>query len=787
MAATRTSILLVNDEPVQRYRLASLLRKEGYLVKEAENGVEALRFITAGFSPSLIITDLYMPEMDGWQLCRYLLERGLHIPVLIISSYLEFGEVEIILRTLGVGGYVRYPCPPEELLLKVKEVLQGKSLHFEDKQAFKIFLLSPGDDFSFLPQAFQKAGYSLTRFLTLKEAITALAEENFAIGLVSSSFSPEEISLLRQADPNLSIFVLQTRESPKDPFSYVLSGAKNILPVNTSAEYCLFVVEKELKERALLLGQELLHEKTRELEEVSRHLVRIQNILKLVVEQATDQGIVVTDENFEPLFANPRAEEFFKLAPEGNFSGFLELMMGHFDGEHVKEIVRKEDVFHCETKISGKEKIISLKVRAFSGEEKENIHGYVFFFQDLTKEREFQNRLVQMQRMEAIATLSAGIAHDFNNILAAIRLKGELLLAKLDEPQAAVVKDILALCDRAAQVVRQGIDTARPSPVSEGGTCELNQQVREALTFLRETIPRGINLRLELSDAALYVPLSRGQLAQVILNLSLNAIEAMGENGSLSLRTFRIDFHGETPEGFVPGGDKTLDGTYACLVVEDTGPGIPFDILPRIFEPYFTTKNKNPSQDLSWRTAGSVGSGLGLSVTLRLVEGAGGSLAVKTAPGQGTSFFVYLPLVAKMELSDFRKMLKGLSRLKVQESRVLIVEDEREIGRSLASYLSEKGFEVHYCFSGEEALSKVEKGLRPDLLLVDLNLPGMPGRELLQRLKQKKLNSQVLVITGYLSEEDKKFLERCGVKKILSKPFTLEELRATLASMISEN
>ncbi len=789
MAATKTaSILLVNDEPVQRFRIASLLRKEGYKVKEAENGVEAIRSINAGFVPSLVITDLYMPEMDGWQLCRYLLEKNLQVPVLIISSYLEFSEIEEVLRTLGVGGYLRYPCPPEELLAKIREILQGQSLHLDDKKSFRMFLLSPeGEDFSFLLKAFKKAGFLLEHFSSLKEAVEAIKDGNFSIGLISSSFSPEELLLVKQADPNLSLFVLQAEDLEEDPFSYVLRGAKSVLPASRGAEYYLFVVERELKERALLLGQELLHQKTRELEEVSKRLVRIQSILQLVIEQATDQGLVVTDENFEPLFANPRAEKFFELAPERNFSSLLTLVVGNFDRERIKEIVQKEDVFHCEAKIGKEDRIISLKVRAFSGEGEENINGYVFFFQDLTKEREFQNRLVQMQRMEAIATLSAGIAHDFNNILAAIRLKGELLLAKLDENHVPTVRDILALCDRAAQVVRQLIDTARPSPISEGGTCELNQQVREALTFLRETIPRGINLRLELSDSSLYVPLGRGQLLQIILNLSLNAIQAMGENGSLSLRTFWKEFQGESIKGFVPGRKKFLKGSYACLVVEDTGPGIPTDLLPRIFEPYFTTKGKSAGQDITWRTMGSAGSGLGLSVTLRLIEGAGGTIAVETTPGVGTSFFVYLPLLTNLEVSDLHQMLKSFSQIKVGEGTVLIVEDEREIGQSLVSYLKERGFEVHYCLSGEEALSKLESGLKPDFLLVDLNLPGIPGRELVRRFRQKDLDSKVLVITGYLSEEDKRFLEKWGVKKILSKPFTLEELRDTLASMISEN
>ncbi len=789
MVATRTStILLVNDEPVQRFRIASLLRKEGFRVKEAEDGAEAIRLLSTGFIPSLLITDLYMPEVDGWQLCRFLLEKRLKVPVLIISSYLEFGEVEEILRTLGVEGYLRYPCPSEELLAKVKGILEGEALSPKEKEAYRIVLLAPKEnDFGSLVEVFQQAGFSLIRFFSLKEAVNALKEREFSLGLISSSFLPEDVLLLKQTAPYLSLFVLQQGVLKEDPFSYVLHGAKSVLPAAERAEYYLFVVERELKEQALYRGQELLHQKTRELEEISKNLVKIQNILELVVEQATDQGIVVTDEDFNPIFANPRAEEFFSLSPEKNFVGLLKLLLGSADWERIKKVIRQEDVFQSETKLGPEDKVLSLKVRAFSSEENsQDINGYVFFVQDLTKEREFQNQLIQMQRMEAIATLSAGIAHDFNNILAAIRLKGELLLDRIGKSHESTLKDILSLCDRAAQVVRQVIDTTRPSSF-ETGTCELNQQVKEALAFLRETIPRGINLHIELINSALYVPLAKGQLAQIILNLALNAIQAMGESGTLSFRTFWKEFQNERPGGFIPGRKKILKGPFACLVVEDTGPGISSEMLPKIFEPYFTTKTSSSFLSFARQKLNNAGSGLGLSVTQRMVEGAGGIIAVKSVLGKGTTFDIYLPLLTNFKPDELQEFLSTLAPVRMEGRTVLVVEDEQEIGNSLVFFLKSWGFEVQYYPSGEEALSEIEKGLDPVLLLVDLNLPGISGKELVKHLKEKNSAFKTIVITGYLSEEDKKFLEKCGVEKILYKPFTLKELRDTLVTMISSD
>ncbi len=762
MAATKTkSILLVNDEAVQRYRIASVLRRAGYELKEAENGAEAIRILSGGYLPALVITDLYMPEVDGWELCRFLLEEDFHIPVLIISSYFSFTELEEILRTLGVQGYLRYPCSSKELLAKVQEILEGKSL-ISPKPAFNLFLLSSSKEvFQDLAKTAKQIGVSCVYFSSLKEAINAVKEDNFPVGLVSSAFSPEDVLLLKQTNPHLSILIVPEGELEVDPFAYIVRGAKAVLPFIRSPEYLLYTIEKELKERALLIGQELLREKTKQLEEVSRKLTRIENVLKLVVEQATEQGLVITDVNFEPFFANPKAELMFKLSKDDpTFDGLTKLILGDFKRERIKEIIQAEGSFYCEAKLGNK--FLSLRAKAFY-EQENKVTGYVFFFQDLTQEKQLQDRLMEMQRVEAIAALSAGIAHDFNNILAAIRLKSELLFGKVNDEYKRYVQDILDLCDRAAQVIRQVIDTARPKD-DLSVTCELNQQVREAVNFLRETIPRGIDVRLELSDTSLVVPLPRGQLLQIIMNLTLNAIQAMKDKGSLLVRTFLKDFKNELPEGYIPGSSyKPLKGTFACLMVQDTGVGIPAHILPRIFEPYFTTKKGSSGEaTVSWSKlgVGASGSGLGLSVTKRIVESVGGLICVQTEEGKGTTFYVYLPLKYEFALSGLKDELdKILSFPRILSNyTILLVEDEKEIAYSLVSYLKGLGFEVCSCYTGEDAISQIKQGLRPDLALLDLNLPGLSGKELIKRFRQMNLEFPVIIITGYLSEDDRLFL-----------------------------
>ncbi len=781
------SILLVNDELVQRYRIASLLRRQGYEVKEAEDGGQAIALISSGYRPALVITDLYMPKVDGWQLCRFLLEKQLEIPILVISSYFSFTELEDILRTLGVQGYLRYPCSSEELLKKVQDILTGKTV-VEEKTDFDIFLLYPDlRNCQKFFQALKQIRANFVCFSSLKEAVKAVEKNNFSIGLVSSQYSPEEIFILKQANPHVSLLILQDGLLKEDPFAYIVRGAKTILPLVDGYEYLIYTIKKELKERALILGQELLHKKTAELEEVSKKLLRIESVLKLVVEQATDHGLVVTDLDFNPFFANPKAESMFSISRDDqSFFGLLRSILGDFDPERIKEVIKKENSFNCEAKLG--EKFLSLKVKYFY-EKDGSVSGYVFFFQDLTKEKEMQDRLLEMQRIEAIANLSAGIAHDFNNILAAIRLKAELLQKQLSGIYANYVEDILELCDRAAQVVRQVIDAARPKDKAE--FCDLNQQVREVVNFLRETIPREIDIHVELSDISLLVPLSRAQLFQIIMNLTINAVQAMGNKGSLLIRTHCQTFNKELPRGYLSSSDvKYLSGQFACLMIKDTGTGISRDILPYIFEPYFTTKKNSIKRSKTVQTRSAItGSGLGLSVTKKLVEESGGIIAIETQEGKGSTFYVFLPLVTKnLSFPDLEERFSSFFRISdFQRKKILIVEDEKDIALSMANFLESLGFRVHCCCDGEDIFSQLEKAFVPDLMLLDLNLPKLSGKEIIKKLREMNFNFPIIVVTGYLSEDDRYFLERYGVVKILSKPFSLDQLRQALGAVISEH
>jgi signal transduction histidine kinase len=287
----------------------------------------------------------------------------------------------------------------------------------------------------------------------VEEALKSLQARNYHLALITSDFSPEEVRTLKQNAPLTSFIVLLFRTTRRRPFDYILKGARQVVCWPNEFEFTNYLCQRELRERALLLGQELLRSKTKELGQVSAELHRIQQVLQIVVEQAAEMGVVVTDESFRPFFVNTTAQEFIQASSARDFRKFLVYLLGRDPQEEISRRIAEEGRYFCEVQVPQRQKIFVLTVKPL--EQQERLVGLVFFIQDVTQEREWQKRLAHMQKMEALATLTAGIAHDFNNLLGAIRLKAELLLPKLSNGARQYVFDIISICDRAARVVHQ--------------------------------------------------------------------------------------------------------------------------------------------------------------------------------------------------------------------------------------------------------------------------------------------------------------------------------------------
>jgi PAS domain S-box-containing protein len=373
---------------------------------------------------------------------------------------------------------------------------------------------------------------------------------------------------------------------------------------------------------------------------------------------------------------------------------------------------------------------------------------------DITQRKQLEDELRQAQKMEAVGLLAGGVAHDFNNLLTVIAGRTHLLLAKLkaDDPSRRSVELIQKTSDRAAALTRQLLAFSRKQ-VLQRKVLDLNATVAEVSGILRRLIGEDVELLLTLGPRAGCVNADPGQLEQVLLNLAVNARDAMPQGGTLSLETDQVRLDA------APAGrpDALPPGPYAVLRVIDTGIGMDEATQARIFEPFFTTKERGK------------GTGLGLSTVHGVVRQHGGTITVRSAVGAGATFEIYLPQV---EVAPDGEERGESARPAAGHETVLLVEDEDDVRALAREVLERHGYTVVEAPDGAQALSLFERGgSRIDLILTDVVMPRMSGRELVDRVRASRPTMPVLYMSGYTEDAIVRHGVRDASLLLLSKPF----------------
>ncbi len=380
---------------------------------------------------------------------------------------------------------------------------------------------------------------------------------------------------------------------------------------------------------------------------------------------------------------------------------------------------------------------------------------------DVTARRELESQLRHAQKMESVGRLAGGIAHDFNNLLTAITGHGELLAQTFDadDPLQVDIAAINAAAARAATLTRQLLAYGRQS-LMQPEPVDLNAVVSDIEPMLRRLIGEDIELRTELAPDLGWVQADVGQLDQVILNLVVNARDALESGGSIVLSTANVTLDGndlaDRPEG--------REGRYVSISVSDTGVGIDAATLGRIFEPYFTTKERGR------------GTGLGLATVLGIVEQSGGHVDVKSTVGEGTTFQAFLPRQADPH-ADAVPDASSTGAPEGGHETVMLAEDEESVRRLTAMLLERAGYRVIAAADGKAALdAAAAHEARIDLLLTDVIMPGLNGRQLADRFATIHPETRVLFMSGYAGEA----LSAQGVLDssvaFLAKPFLPSDL-----------
>jgi PAS domain S-box-containing protein len=379
---------------------------------------------------------------------------------------------------------------------------------------------------------------------------------------------------------------------------------------------------------------------------------------------------------------------------------------------------------------------------------------------DLSEQKTLEDQLRQSQKMEAIGQLAGGVAHDFNNLLTAISGYAELALLRATEPGVqSHVREIASAADRAAELTKQILAFSRRQ-VMQPEVVDLNDVARSTDGLMRRLVGPNVILRLELDERLGNVLADAGQLGQVLMNLSINARDAMPDGGVITIRTENVELGAQEARRLY----RASPGAYVKLTVTDTGVGMDVETQRRIFEPFFTTKDPGK------------GTGLGLSTCYGIVKQSGGYIEVESEVGRGTSFELYFPRTAESVAEPTVDEPEEDTRH--TGARVLVVEDEPVVRELAREILAQDGFEVHAVASPLEAID-AWRDERFDVLLTDLSMPQLSGRELVERLAADG-DLCVVYMSGYSG--DAVGGELIDGAYFVQKPFT----RAALTSIVRE-
>ena len=575
-------------------------------------------------------------------------------------------------------------------------------MSFEPRSAFKLLLVedNPGDadltreHLEGLPDC----DFEITLVTRLADAITKLEETPVDAVILDlnlpDSHGLDTLRRLRKIRGAMAIIVLSGVADDVLRKDAMREGAQEFLSKSESASRLV------ARSFVYALERHRQEEETRQIE--------------LLVAANPDAVLVVDDTNVVR-FANIAALSLFGR----NSAEFIGAPLGYpIPVNEMAEISFTKD---------GKTHFAEIRAARFEWERKQ---AYLASIRDITEKKHLAEQLLQSQKMEAMGLLAGGVAHDLNNLLTVIVNCAVFLNDAIPEGDAKRhdVDQILGATDRAEALVSQLLELTRRKP-TQARIIDLGEAATEMQKLLRRTLPSDIELGVEIAGPLWPVLADRGRIEQVLMNLAVNAKDAMQGGGRLTIALANKSV--EKATGVLAAGD------YVSLTVTDTGSGIAPETIVRIFEPFFTTK------------APGKGTGLGLATCYSIIHQAGGDIAVHSKLGEGTSFEILLPRAQGVVASAPAAEAEAKPLPQGHET-ILLVDDDVAVATTLATVLQKKGYTVVTAENGEEALLRAQINPKPfDLVLSDIIMPRMNGRVLSKALREKYPRLKILLMSGY--------------------------------------
>lgn len=754
MADESTFTVLIVPDGLDNSRLPpAVLRSAGYTVLTTRGVGEAVETARRQ-KPHVIVSYATTPDADGAELCRAVrADPQLHTtPILLVGTNHHDSESADACLRAGADGYLEEPFDPARLITQVSRLAERKACEQaleESERRYRmavesikevIFQVDCGGRWTFLNPAWTE--------------LTGFGVEESIGRRCFRYVHPEDRRRVVRA---LNQLIREKKSYCLEEVRYLTRGG-DYLWVKVSARL--------VRDDGDLVGASGTISNIAERKQVEQALRESEERYRQIVENARDM-IITHDLRGNYTSVNRAALELTGYTLEEtlamNFSQALAPEYVEKAGEIVRQKlagVENDTVYELEL-VAKDGRRIAVEVNSWLVYKDGQPVGVQAIGRDITARRLLENQLRQSQKMEAIGRLAGGVAHDFNNILTAIIGYSDLALRRLrpEDPLRRNLSEIRKSGERAAGLTRQLLAFSRQQ-ILLPRVISLNEVVAGIEGMLRRLIGEDVELKAKLDPSLGNVKTDPGQIEQVIMNLAVNARDAMPQGGRLTIKTRNAmldELYGRER------GVELAAGPYVMLAVSDTGMGMDEATRTRAFEPFFTTKPHDK------------GTGLGLSTVYGIVKQSGGYVWVYSEPGRGATFEIYLPRVD--EAASAPEDVHVSADAPRGRETILLVEDEEAIRSLTGEILTQAHYEVLVVAGGEEAISLAARhpcGI--DLLLTDVVMPGTSGRELADRLGESQPEMRVLYMSGYTDDA----VVRHGMLEpglsFVQKPFTLDSL-----------
>ncbi len=759
------SILVINDDPVQLHLLSSWLEKDYFAVSRFVCSVDAWRWLQEGNVPDAIVLDLHMPGISGWRFCELLHSffgstRAIP-PVLAVSATYTGIDAQGILKDLGASAFLPLPTDPQRFRQQVRQLVENPP----SPQCPHVWMVSTHkSEIQRIHHIFVERGWQVVEWQAGKQVQVSGNLVHPDIILIDDplpDMTSEEFGIWCKGQFPQAMCIVLGQESTARGYLPHANHVDAYLSKTCDPLNIISLCEKGRWERALSRVEHLLDIRTDDLRESEAQFKELFETLPDVLVIYDHQGIISHVNSLG-------AQQLGYLPPVLMGKAFSLIKPKPLEGEASPQMPssagggpRWEETFLCQKNGSNLPVEMMERMVQFQGQRQT-----FFIARDLTARKQMEqenialeHQLRQVQKMEAIGRLASGVAHDMNNTLTAIMAHASLfkIQEKAGTPFWTAGDVIEKAVRRGKELTSQLLGYARQGKYHHV-TVDTHDVIQEVIALLGRTIHKMITFRADLSATKPYVVGDPNQLYQILMNLGVNACDAMGERGELLVQTSNETV---TPEyaSRVPG---LCAGDYVLIRVTDTGMGMSLETQRHIFEPFFTTKEQGQ------------GTGMGLAMVYGIVKNHRGYIGVRSSLGCGTTMRVYLPDAPCATLKTRPVLTTEPSH---GTGHILVVDDEKDVGEAALAILEFLGYQVTVVLNGKEAVKICQDLTVPvDVVLLDMVMSEMSGATCFEELRAIRPELKVILCTGYDRNHAVQDLINQGVVGFIQKPYDVDEL-----------